>query len=101
MKNLLSIAIVCVLAWYGYSKYQSDSSSRSEHIAAETSAPPIDTLMRHDAPAAPSFSCDGRTRCPQMHSCEEATYFLQHCPGVEMDGDGDGVPCESQWCSGG
>lgn len=60
------------------------------------------------APASPaatlsspttSFRCDGRTRCGQMTSCAEAKYFLQHCPGTEMDGDGDGVPCEQQWCA--
>ncbi len=44
------------------------------------------------------FHCDGRVYCSQMTSCEEATYFLQHCPGVKMDGEGDGVPCEKQWC---
>jgi hypothetical protein len=49
--------------------------------------------------ATPSrFSCDGRTRCTQMRSCEEAKYFLDHCPGVQIDGDGDGIPCEQQWC---
>lgn len=45
-----------------------------------------------------SFHCDGRTHCSQMTSCEEAQYFLAHCPGVEMDGNHDGVPCEKQWC---
>lgn len=44
------------------------------------------------------YKCDGRKRCTQMHSCEEATFFLKNCPGVMMDGDGDGVPCENQWC---
>jgi hypothetical protein len=44
------------------------------------------------------FKCDGRTRCNQMTSCAEAKWFLEHCPGVEMDGDHDGVPCEQQWC---
>jgi cold shock CspA family protein len=45
------------------------------------------------------FTCDGRTYCSQMTSCAEATYFLQHCPGVKMDGGKrDGVPCESQLC---
>ncbi|WP_230030025.1 excalibur calcium-binding domain-containing protein [Massilia sp. Bi118] len=34
-----------------------------------------------------------------MKSCNEAKYFLEHCPGVKMDGDHDGVPCEAQWCS--
>jgi hypothetical protein len=33
-----------------------------------------------------------------MTSCEEAMYFLQNCPGVKMDGEGNGVPCEGQWC---
>jgi endonuclease YncB( thermonuclease family) len=46
----------------------------------------------------PRFKCDGRTYCSQMTSCEEATFFLQNCPGVKMDGNNDGVPCEKQWC---
>lgn len=46
-----------------------------------------------------SFHCDGRTRCTQMTSCAEATYFINHCPGVKMDGDNDGIPCEDQWCN--
>ena len=45
------------------------------------------------------YRCDGRTRCTQMTSCEEATYFIQNCPNTEMDGDNDGIPCESQHCS--
>ena len=44
------------------------------------------------------FKCDGRKYCSQMTSCDEAMYFLQHCPGVKMDGEGDGIPCERQWC---
>ncbi|WP_374491127.1 excalibur calcium-binding domain-containing protein [Zoogloea sp.] len=44
------------------------------------------------------FRCDGRTRCSQMTSCEEAKFFLANCPGVKMDGDRDGRPCEDQWC---
>jgi len=46
----------------------------------------------------PQFRCDGRTHCSQMTSCEEAEFFLRNCPGVKMDGEGDGVPCEKQWC---
>ncbi|WP_416244286.1 excalibur calcium-binding domain-containing protein [Azospira sp. APE16] len=33
-----------------------------------------------------------------MTSCAEATYFLRNCPGVKMDGNNDGIPCEMQWC---
>jgi hypothetical protein len=54
------------------------------------------------APAAPnvsgSFNCDGRRYCSQMKSCAEAKYFLANCPGVKMDGDRNGIPCEQQWC---
>lgn len=51
------------------------------------------------AGAAGVFSCDRRKHCSQMTSCSEAKYFLANCPGVKMDGDGDGIPCETQWCS--
>ena len=51
------------------------------------------------APAASAPSrCDGRTHCSHMRSCEEAKYFIQHCPNTQMDGDNDGVACERQWC---
>lgn len=45
------------------------------------------------------WRCDGRTYCSQMTSCAEAKFFLKNCPGTQMDGDGDGVPCEQQWCT--
>lgn len=44
------------------------------------------------------FKCDGRRFCSEMQSCAEAEFFLSNCPGTEMDGDGDGVPCEQQHC---
>jgi hypothetical protein len=34
-----------------------------------------------------------------MRSCREAKYFLARCPGVKLDGNRDGVPCEQQWCT--
>ena len=45
-----------------------------------------------------NYSCSGKVYCSEMNSCEEATFYLRNCPGVKMDGDGDGVPCEEQWC---
>ena len=45
------------------------------------------------------YTCRGKTRCHQMISCEEATFYQRNCPGTKMDGDGDGIPCESQWCN--
>lgn len=67
---------------------------------------PAPTAMRPDPLAANppeatvAYRCDGRTRCSQMTSCAEATWFLKHCPNTEMDGNRDGIPCESQWCTG-
>lgn len=46
---------------------------------------------------SPKFRCDRRIYCSQMHSYEEAKYFLDHCGPVRMDGDGDGIPCERQF----
>ena len=54
--------------------------------------------MPRAAADAATFTCDGRQHCSQMHSCDEATFFVKHCPGVTMDGDNDGLPCEDQWC---
>ncbi|MEW7866102.1 cold shock domain-containing protein [Aeromonas diversa] len=48
--------------------------------------------------ADPSYRCDGRSYCNEMTSCEEALWFQRHCPGMNMDGDMDGIPCERQWC---
>jgi cold shock CspA family protein len=63
-----------------------------------SSAPMLLSDPAAAGPATASWSCDGRTRCPQMKSCEEATWFVHNCPNTEMDGDGDGIPCEQQWC---
>lgn len=49
-------------------------------------------------PIDKGFSCQGKKHCSQMTSCEEAKYYLAHCPDVKIDGDNDGVPCERQYC---
>lgn len=47
-------------------------------------------------PSLPTgFSCDTRKTCGQMSSCEEAYYHLLQCGNGRLDGDNDGVPCES------
>lgn len=65
---------------------------------------PIEQVLPASAPlpatnARSPFTCDGRRLCAEMRSCAEATFFLENCPGVEMDGNRDGIPCERQWCS--
>jgi hypothetical protein len=60
-------------------------------------ARPVVVPNRASAPVS-NFKCDGRKYCSQMTSCAEAEYFLANCPGVKMDGDHDGIPCEEQHC---
>ena len=47
------------------------------------------------SPLAISASACGKKRCAQMTSCEEAKYYLAHCHVTTLDGDRDGIPCES------
>jgi hypothetical protein len=80
---------------YAYSEY----SRRVDGQAAVSGAAQVHDLRSMASPVpAPSFQCDGRTHCTQMGSCDEATFFLQNCPGTKMDGDRDGIPCERQHC---
>jgi len=84
----IPLAVIAALAYYGYSQY-SGRSAQQAMVAAPAG----------EQSASSSFHCDGRTHCSQMTSCAEATYFLQNCPNVKMDGDHDGIPCEQQWCT--
>ena len=97
MKKLLPLVAVLLVGWYGFTSYQSHSP-----VSTEVPGDPIppSTVSAHEEVSSASFSCDGRNRCSEMHSCEEAEFFLKNCPGMKMDGDNDGVPCESQWCPG-
>ena len=72
-----------------------DGAAPSPASAAATAPAPIGAPLVN---AAVAYRCDGRTFCSQMKSCAEAMWFLKNCPGVKMDGNRDGVPCESQWC---
>ena len=101
MSRLITLGIVIGLAVYGYRQYREHSIGQSVESPAVASGFVAEPAKPAAAPApapASSFRCDGRTHCSQMTSCEEATYFLRNCPGVKMDGEGDGVPCEKQWC---
>jgi excalibur calcium-binding domain-containing protein len=99
MRKLIVLATVGLLGWYGYNKYQAqvraEPPPQSESRLVEQ---PTRLTVQGEPPLRTTFRCDGRTHCSQMRSCDEATYFLRNCPGVKMDGDNDGVPCEQQLC---
>ena len=83
--TLLFWIIIVLAALYAYKNFNS--------VADKFNS----VLLIHQK-STPTFKCDGRTYCSQMTSCEEATFFINNCPNTKMDGDNDGVPCESQWC---
>jgi len=39
--------------------------------------------------------CGSKRYCREMTSCAEAKFYLQQCGRSSLDGDSDGVPCES------
>lgn len=42
-----------------------------------------------------SFACGEKRTCGEMATCAEARFQLERCNLTALDGDGDGVPCES------
>lgn len=45
--------------------------------------------------AKTSNRCGEKRFCKEMADCSEARYFLTVCGVRQLDGDGDGRPCES------
>lgn len=94
VSKLVGVVLVVALGWYGYSRYAARAAKYDSALPLPAAILPSSKL-----PVPADFKCDGRRMCSQMTSCKEATLFLQNCPGMQMDGNGDGVPCEQQWCA--
>jgi hypothetical protein len=95
VRTALVVVALALAGWFAYSRVVAPSFSEvadSQGTELENGA-----SFRSDQSSS-QYSCDGREYCSQMTSCEEAEFFLRNCPGVKMDGNNDGVPCESQWC---
>ena len=92
--RLISGLVLMGIAGLGYVAYD----KRSARFDAPLPSVPAQ-LSSAKLPVPTAFRCDGRNMCSQMSSCQEATLFLQNCPGMKLDGNGDGVPCEQQWCT--
>ena len=86
---LIGLLAVAAIGMYAYTTITSRHSAAQADFAAQP------TPSARPAPVQ-AFKCDGRTHCSQMTSCAEATYFIQHCPNTQMDGNNDGEPCEQQ-----
>ena len=109
-------------AW-AYRRYLTDASLLSVEAQARRahaglwSLPPADTTppwaWRHGEAARPAvlgrrarppdslaepsgeLTCGTKRYCRQMTSCAEAEFYLKRCGLTRLDGDGDGIPCES------
>lgn len=96
LPKLIGLVLLLSLGAYGYSHYQKRVTKYSAEAQPLAAPAEINTSAQ---PESGNFRCDGRTYCSQMTSCTEAKYFLRNCPGTQMDGNNDGVPCEQQWCT--
>ena len=110
MKHLLIFLVLACVSAFAYDYYRKRLSSLQPdlppvaRIVADVPAPGTTDSWRppprtdaRTAVQTPASGCDGRTHCSQMHSCGDARAQM-HCPNAAMDGDGDGIPCERQWC---
>ena len=91
--TVIGLVLLAGLGWYGYGMFE-------QRMAVRTQAAQPVSAAAADAFPVGNSRCDGRVYCSQMTSCREAKFFLKNCPGVKMDGNRDGVPCEEQWCTG-
>ena len=80
----------------GELKGQGLSEQGKKNLEKSTNAP-ITAASPTSTSVSSPYRCDGRTHCSQMSSYEEAVFFIRNCPGTQMDGDGDGRPCERQF----
>ena len=100
MKRLIIAVLLVLAAWQGYEQYQSRRFARETTMVTADANQFVEKSSAWREPKqSASYKCDGKIYCSQMTSCAEAKFFLQNCPGVKMDGDNDGIPCEKQWCN--
>ena len=100
--KLGALLLVCAVLGAGYWKYDNRQQQvRTAAIAesANGAGPDAQSPLATAPLVASPYRCDGRQHCSQMTSCAEAKFFLKNCPDPKMDGNGDGVPCEQQWCT--
>ncbi|MBO6849616.1 MAG: excalibur calcium-binding domain-containing protein [Marinobacter sp.] len=91
MKKILLLALFGFGAWSYYENNVNSTPSPTIRWSGKTEVPKEAPVYSSQT----SFSCDGRQHCSQMTSRAEAEFFTRNCPNTKMDGDRDGIPCES------
>ncbi|MEH6735509.1 MAG: excalibur calcium-binding domain-containing protein [Shewanella sp.] len=99
--RVIMLIILLGVGIFGYKQYQKMTATpvlTNENVEQMEWTPTVSKPSSINL--QPQFRCEaGKTHCSQMRSCAEATFYTRNCPGTEMDGDGDGVPCERQFCN--
>ncbi|ULQ46618.1 excalibur calcium-binding domain-containing protein [Flagellatimonas centrodinii] len=91
----VGLAVIAGVIWWQQHHAAPEPPSH-DHTATTDSSIAVepDTVFGEAAP----YNCDGRRRCDQMNSCEEAAFFLRNCAAPSMDESGNGIACESSGC---
>lgn len=97
---LIPLLVILALGIFGFKRYEALTATPVltnediEQMQWEPSAKKSNPIA-----SQPLFRCEsGKTHCSHMRSCAEAKFYNRNCPGTKMDGDGDGIPCERQYC---
>ncbi|WP_208281645.1 cold shock domain-containing protein [Massilia oculi] len=90
---VLGLVLLLMLGYVGYVRFSNQDSTISASVYKIVLA--RDALRPH-----PEFQCTReKNSCSKMASCAEALFHQERCQVPELDGDGDGIPCEQQWCN--
>ncbi|MCP3128401.1 excalibur calcium-binding domain-containing protein [Shewanella sp. KJ2020] len=101
INTIVPLLIIIAIGVFGFKKYQAFNEAPVVNEAPVLTYDEIEQspVYQEKIPATPQFQCEtGKTHCSHMRSCAEATFYIQNCPNTQMDGNGDGIPCERQWC---
>lgn len=106
---LSGLVVLSILGWLGHNALSLFDAE--EHFPVQITSAEQAGTVRHEtlldnpvwppiqAQQSPQFQCEGKQHCSEMNTCEEAEFYLEHCPNVLIDGDNDGIPCERQHCN--
>ena len=98
--------------WYRYYAEQQSPRDRDLYESAEDKAKAMGAGLWSDANPVPPWdyrrgkkdrgsdiimpeNCGLKRYCKEMDSCAEASFYLSKCGLTYLDGNGDGVPCNS------
>lgn len=90
--SIITLSLIILIGLFAFNNFPLKNSSQGDFI-------PSISFQRAEEENSHDYSCEGKIYCSEMTSCDEAKFYQRNCPGTKMDGDGDGIPCERQWCS--